>query len=114
MGWNLDYSAITPGPGGTVMLGERGIEAAARRGRERLRREAMEREQAAAEKDTMSEATLVPQVSQASEPNKGGNTDQKDVPAKEASAESSRDGKRASGEVKKESRFREWARRHLA
>ena len=40
MGWNLDYSAITPGPGGTVMLGEKGgAEAVARRAKERRARE---------------------------------------------------------------------------
>ena len=39
MGWNIDLSAITPGPGGTVMLGEGGIDAAARRYRERVRKQ---------------------------------------------------------------------------
>ncbi|KAB8258619.1 hypothetical protein BDV32DRAFT_151242 [Aspergillus pseudonomiae] len=63
MGWNLDYSAITPGPGGTVMLGEKGgAEAVARRAKERRARE---RELALQEgrltDDTMSETTLVPQ-----------------------------------------------------
>lgn len=63
MGWNLDYSAITPGPGGTVMLGEKGgAEAVARRAKER---QARERELALQEgrltDDTMSETTLVPQ-----------------------------------------------------
>ncbi|KAJ5834234.1 hypothetical protein N7447_000260 [Penicillium robsamsonii] len=60
----LDWSALAPGPAGTAMLGERGIEAAARRGRERIRREqAGQRE---AEKnhqkgdDTASEVTLLP------------------------------------------------------
>ncbi|GAB1198547.1 hypothetical protein APSETT444_007870 [Aspergillus pseudonomiae] len=68
MGWNLDYSAITPGPGGTVMLGEKGgAEAVARRAKERRARErrARERELALQEgrltDDTMSETTLVPQ-----------------------------------------------------
>ncbi|KAE8423778.1 hypothetical protein BDV36DRAFT_242106 [Aspergillus pseudocaelatus] len=66
MGWNLDYSAITPGPGGTVMLGEKGgAEAVARRAKERRARE---RELALQEgrltDDTMSETTLVPQSTQ--------------------------------------------------
>ncbi|KAB8071382.1 hypothetical protein BDV29DRAFT_159543 [Aspergillus leporis] len=66
MGWNLDYSAITPGPGGTVMIGELGgAETVVRRGRERRQRE---REFALQEgrsvDDTISETTLVPQSSQ--------------------------------------------------
>ncbi|KAB8235844.1 hypothetical protein BDV23DRAFT_178162 [Aspergillus alliaceus] len=66
MGWNLDYSAITPGPGGTVMLGERGgAEAVVRRGQERRRRE----RELAVQKgkvvdETMSERTLVPESTQ--------------------------------------------------
>ncbi|CAI7579577.1 unnamed protein product [Penicillium bialowiezense] len=35
----LDWSALAPGPMGTAMLGESGIEGAARRGRERIQRE---------------------------------------------------------------------------
>ncbi|KAE8315364.1 hypothetical protein BDV41DRAFT_531016 [Aspergillus transmontanensis] len=66
MGWNLDFSAITPGPGGTVMLGEKGgAEAVARRAKERRARE---RELALQEgrltDDVMSETTLVPQSTQ--------------------------------------------------
>lgn len=35
----LDWSALAPGPMGTAMLDESGIEGAARRGRERIQRE---------------------------------------------------------------------------
>ncbi|BCR92912.1 uncharacterized protein ACHE_80812A [Aspergillus chevalieri] len=94
----IDLSAITPGPGGTVMLGEGGgIEAAVRRGRERLRREALEREKAGAQNDTMSESTLV----LASETNKAINPE----PKKDESKES------GSGGFK--SRWREWSQRHM-
>jgi hypothetical protein len=60
----LDWSALAPGPAGTAMLGERGIEGAARRGRERIRRE--QAEQREVEKklqngdNTASEATSIP------------------------------------------------------
>lgn len=60
----LDWSALAPGPAGTAMLGESGIEGAARRGRERIRRE--QAEQRELEKkpqhgdDTASEVTLLP------------------------------------------------------
>lgn len=60
----LDWSALAPGPAGTAMLGESGIEGAARRGRERIRRE--QAEQREVEKkpqhgdDTMSEVTSLP------------------------------------------------------
>lgn len=94
----FDLSAITPGPGGTVMLGEGGgIEAAARRGRERLRREALEREQAGATNDTMSKSTLVP----GSEPDKEANSEQK------------KDESKGSGRGGIKSRWREWSRRHM-
>jgi len=94
----IDLSAITPGPGGTVMLGEgSGIEAAARRGRERLRRQALEREKAGAQNDTMSESTLVP----GSETNKETNPEQK----KDEPKESGRGGFK--------SRWRDWSRRHM-
>lgn len=60
MGLTPDLSAITPGPGGTTMLGEEGgIEAAARRGRECIRRREAA-QTAAAMNDSMAEATLVP------------------------------------------------------
>lgn len=39
----LDWSALAPGPMGTAMLGESGIEGAARRGRERIQREQEEK-----------------------------------------------------------------------
>ncbi|KAF7523427.1 hypothetical protein PCG10_006629 [Penicillium crustosum] len=61
----LDWSALAPGPAGTAMLGESGIEGAARRGRERIRRE--QAEQREAEKkfqhgnDMGSEVTLLPE-----------------------------------------------------
>ncbi|KAF4759732.1 hypothetical protein N7455_003074 [Penicillium solitum] len=61
----LDWSALAPGPAGTAMLGESGIEGAARRGRERIRRE--QAEQREAEKklqhgdDTASKFTLLPE-----------------------------------------------------
>ncbi|CAI7622787.1 unnamed protein product [Penicillium crustosum] len=42
----LDWSALAPGPAGTAMLGESGIEGAARRGRERIRREQAEQREA--------------------------------------------------------------------
>ncbi|EAU32690.1 predicted protein [Aspergillus terreus NIH2624] len=58
MGLNLDWSALAPGPAGTAMLGEGGIEGAARRGLERRRREALMAQEKAAN-DTTSEATLV-------------------------------------------------------
>ncbi|PKY02311.1 hypothetical protein P168DRAFT_292397 [Aspergillus campestris IBT 28561] len=68
MGWNIDLSAITPGPGGTVMLGEGGIDAAARRYRERVRKQ-QEAEALAKAKngetqkgdDAASEVTLTPE-----------------------------------------------------
>ncbi|CAI7576874.1 unnamed protein product [Penicillium palitans] len=61
----LDWSALAPGPAGTAMLGESGIEGAAQRGRERIRRE--QAEQREVEKnpqhgdDTGSEVTLLPE-----------------------------------------------------
>ncbi|PLB39036.1 uncharacterized protein BDW47DRAFT_124957 [Aspergillus candidus] len=51
MRWNIDLSAITPGPGGTVMLGEGGIDAAARRYRERIRKQQEEADALAKLKD---------------------------------------------------------------
>jgi hypothetical protein len=65
----LDWSALAPGPSGTAMLGESGIEAAARRGRERLRREEEQRALENKDKgrgygaftsDAASDVTLVP------------------------------------------------------
>lgn len=80
------------------MLGEGGgIEAAARRGRERLRQEALEREQAGTTNGTMSESTMVP----GSEPNK------------EANSEQNKDGSKKSGRGGIRSRWREWSRKHM-
>ena len=42
----FDMTMLAPGPAGTSMIGESNIDAAARRGRERLRREAEERKRA--------------------------------------------------------------------
>ncbi|OQD80470.1 hypothetical protein PENANT_c035G11786 [Penicillium antarcticum] len=65
----LDWSALAPGPSGTAMLGESGIEGAARRGRERLRREEEQRAlenknegrgDSAITSDAASDVTLVP------------------------------------------------------
>ncbi|KAE8402502.1 hypothetical protein BDV37DRAFT_284639 [Aspergillus pseudonomiae] len=57
MGWNLDYSAITPGPGGTVMLGEKGgAEAVARRAKERRARE----RELALQKGRLTDDTMAP------------------------------------------------------
>jgi hypothetical protein len=60
----LDWSAIAPGPAGTAMLGEGGIEGAARRGRERIRREQAEKRELEKKfqngDDTASEVTLIP------------------------------------------------------
>lgn len=69
MGWNIDLSAITPGPGGTVMLGEGGIDAAARRYRERARKQQekadaldkMRKGEAGKGSDAASEVTLTPE-----------------------------------------------------
>lgn len=107
MGLNLDLSAITPGPGGTTMLGEGGgIEAAARRGRERIRqREAAQA--AAAMNDSMSEATLVPGSEAAGQQNQPA---QKKTQAEPSANESSREDKNnGSGRH----RVRDWMRRNM-
>ncbi|KAE8341574.1 hypothetical protein BDV24DRAFT_163411 [Aspergillus arachidicola] len=66
MGWNLDYSALTPGPGGTVMLGEKGgAEAVARRAKEhRARERELAMQEGRLTDDAVSETTLVPQSTQ--------------------------------------------------
>ncbi|KAJ5468725.1 hypothetical protein N7475_006477 [Penicillium sp. IBT 31633x] len=60
----LDWSALVPGPSGTAMLGEGGIEGAARRGRARIQRQQAEQREHEAKlqhgDDTASEVTLLP------------------------------------------------------
>ncbi|OGM49739.1 hypothetical protein ABOM_001862 [Aspergillus bombycis] len=119
MGWNLDYSAITPGPGGTVMLGEKGgAEAVARRVNERRARE---RELALQEgrlaDDAMSETTLVPQPESIGSGVKLGSSGHEMVPGGEEMAKTVTEG--GAGEVGGEkksgfrARWREFRERNL-
>lgn len=67
----FDISALAPGPAGTSMIGESNIDAAARRARERLRREAEEKGAEKGDKggtDDQSEQTLGVQAKQKHEP----------------------------------------------
>ncbi|KAJ5385373.1 hypothetical protein N7517_003284 [Penicillium concentricum] len=113
----LDWSALAPGPAGTAMLGERGIEAAARRGRERIRRE--QAEQREAEKklqngdDTASEVTLLPrnqskELESKPERSKGGGDTPRSSMVSDADTLIERsDGRRKRGSIKgKLSRFK--------
>ncbi|KAJ5151759.1 hypothetical protein N7492_010054 [Penicillium capsulatum] len=97
----LDMTMLAPGPAGTTMIGESNIDAAARRGRERMRREQEAKEaELAGEKgekvktkdsDAQSEKTLTAQTSTAKD------SDQKSETTLAPSTRSGQEGRSRDG-----------------